>query len=79
MSRAKHAGPYSGKALTIRTVEGVPYRRFRVTFCMSDGRRRRWVRWSPGFPWITDEVCRELVETIGADNVKPHSCRIEAV
>lgn len=47
--------------MTLR--EGVTYFRFRVTFRTSDRRRRRWVRWSPGAPWIFDEVSRELEAT----------------
>lgn len=48
-------------ALTqVRHVEGVPYYPFEVRFRLADGRRRRWVRWSPGYPWVRGEITREL-------------------
>lgn len=61
------------------TIEGVPYYRYRVTFRLSSGARRRWVRWSPGFPWVFHEVGRELFERFGEQGVKPGSCSIDAV
>ncbi len=62
----------------VRYVEGVPYYRHRVRFTLADGRRRCWVRWSPGAHWVYEEVARELAGTFGIDGVKPHSCSIEA-
>lgn len=61
-----------------RYVEGVAYYRHRVRFTLADGRRRSWVRWSPGYPWIREEVGRELFETFGLSGIKPGSCTIEA-
>jgi hypothetical protein len=57
-------------------IEGVTYYRFRVTFRLADGRRRRWVRWSPGPPWVRDEVGRELYERFGLSGVRERSCSI---
>lgn len=54
-------------------VEGVPYQRFVVSFKLADGRRRRWVRWSPGWPWIGDEVARELEHRFEDDELPPGS------
>jgi hypothetical protein len=59
-------------------IEGVPYQRFRVTFRLTDGRRRRWMRWSPGWTWVYDSVARELYETFGDRSVRAGSLRIEA-
>lgn len=62
-----------------RFVEGVPYYRHRVRFTLADGRRRSWVRWSPGYPWIREEVARELHDTFGPNGIKAGStCTIEA-
>lgn len=66
------------KRPSVRYVEGVPYYRHRVRFQLADGRRRVWVRWSPGYPWIREEVGRELADRFGLDGVKLHSCTIEA-
>ena len=60
----------------MRVIEGVHYHRFIVRFVLADGRRRRWVRWSPGFPWVLDEVGRELDERFGMRGVKPGSATI---
>lgn len=57
-------------------IESVWYERFEVCFRLADGRRRRWVRWSPGFPWVYDEVGRELFETFGAAGVRERSATI---
>jgi len=59
-------------------IEGVRYYRFFVTFRLANGLRRRWVRWSPGAPWVYEEIGRELFETFGLDGIKPHSCRVRA-
>ncbi len=58
------------------TVEGVTYSRYRVRFRLADGRRRSWVRWSPGRPWVYEEVGRELLERFGQSGLKPYSCVI---
>ena len=60
------------------TIEGVPYYRFRVTFRLSDGTRRRWVRWSPGWTWVYGEVGRELLERFGETGIMANSCRVVA-
>ena len=57
-------------------VEGVPYYRHVVRFTLADGRRRRWVRWSPGAPWVTGEVLHELVDAFGRGAIKPGSVTI---
>jgi hypothetical protein len=57
-------------------IEGVPYHRHVVRFRLADGRRRRLVRWSPGAPWVYDEVGRELLERYGANGVRERSCTI---
>lgn len=59
------------------TLEGVPYYRFVARFRLADGRRRRIVRWSPGFPWVYDEIGRELLDRYGPEGVKAHSCTIQ--
>lgn len=60
-------------------IEGVRYGKFVVRFRLADGRRRRWIRWSPaGGQWVCGEVGRELADTFGVNGVKPHSCTIEA-
>lgn len=57
-------------------VEGVPYHRFVVRFALASGKRRRLVRWSPGFPWVREEVCRELIDRFGLSGIKRGSVRI---
>ena len=61
------------------TIEGVTYYKFRVTFRLADGSRRRWVRWSPGWNWVYGEVARELWSVFGDTGVKPHSCKVSAL
>jgi hypothetical protein len=68
----------SARRVAVRHVEGVPYHRFRVRFQLADGRRRSWVRWSPGSPWVYEEVGRELADRFGLEGIKPHSCTIDA-
>jgi hypothetical protein len=34
------------------------------------------VRWSPGPPWVRDEVGRELVERFGVEGIKAGSVSI---
>lgn len=58
-------------------IEGVPYRRYRVRYTLADGRRRRMLRWSPGFPWVRDEIGRELVDRFGLDGLRRGSVSIE--
>lgn len=77
MSATKRPG--LAKARFVRRgfeVEGVPYYPFRVCFTLADGRRRSWVRWSPGYTWIYDSVARELHDTFGFGGVKERSCTI---
>lgn len=59
-------------------IEGVPYYRYVVRFTLADGRRRRWVRWSPGPPWVYSEVGRELIERFGDNGVRKGSVSITA-
>jgi len=48
-------------------VEGVPWYRHVISFRLhGQSGTRRLVRWSPGAPWIYDEVARELVGRFGA-------------
>lgn len=37
------------------------------------GEGRRWVRWSPGFPWVYEEIGRELFERFGASGRRASS------
>lgn len=60
-------------------IEGVTYYRFRVRFRLADGRRRVWIRCSPGWNWVYDSVGRELVNTFGPTGVREKSCTIEAL
>lgn len=63
-----------------REIEGVRYWRFRVRFRLADGRVRVWTRWSPGFPWIREEIARELeARGLAPEDLKPHSCTIRQV
>ncbi len=60
-------------------VEGVRYQRFRIRYTLKPGGkndRRRMVRWSPGFPWVREEIARELVDRYGLDGIKPGSVTI---
>ncbi len=64
---------------TLRYVEGVPYQRYTVRFRLSDGRVRRWGRWSVATgQYVYAEVGRELADRFGIDGIKPHSCSIVA-
>jgi hypothetical protein len=60
----------------VRYVEGVPYYPFLVRFTLADGRKRRVVRWSPGDPWVRQEVARELVERFGVEGLQERSVTI---
>ncbi len=62
----------------VKWVEGVPYRRFTVRYRLASGERRRMVRWSPGFPWIREEVARELLSRFDLEDIKPGSVTIRA-
>lgn len=61
-----------------RYVENVPYYRFRIRYTLATGQRRRMFRWSPGFPWVRDEIGRELLERYTLDGIKPGSVTIES-
>lgn len=50
-------------------IDGVPYSRFRISFRLASGKRRRWIRWSVGQPWIDGEIARELEETFSCDEL----------
>lgn len=65
-----------GGSRSLVYIEGVRYVPFLVRYTLADGRRRRMVRWSPGFPWVRSEVGRELDERFGIENIKPHSVTI---
>jgi hypothetical protein len=59
-------------------IEGIPYYRFRVRFRLADGRRRSWIRWSPGWPWVREEFERELAARgIEPEDIRPRSATIE--
>jgi hypothetical protein len=60
----------------VAMVEGVPWYPHVVRFTLADGRRRRWVRWSPGHHWVYGEVARELQDRFGYSGVKERSCTI---
>lgn len=60
----------------IRMVEGVPYRRHRVRLRMTDGRRRAFVLWSPGAPWVRVEAARTAVDRFGFENIAPGSLTV---
>lgn len=62
-----------------RMIEGVPYYPFIVRFTVvSNGRKRQCMYrlWSPGEPWIREEIARKLDNI---DNVQPNSVRVEAL
>lgn len=60
-------------------IEGVHYHRYLVRYTLTDGKRRRMVHYSPGYPWVRSEVARRLDERVGIKNIKPHSVRIRNV
>lgn len=64
------------KSRRTRVIEGVTYRPFLVRYTLASGARRRMVRWSPGEPWVYDEVGRELLERFGLEGIKPNSVTI---
>ena len=56
----RHAA-FGGEAMTReRLFEGVPYHRYRVEFTTESGERCRLFHWSPGLPWLREEVTRML-------------------
>lgn len=57
-------------------IEGVRWFPFIVRFRLADGTRRRIVRWSPGFPWVRQEIARELIDRYGERGIKPRSVTI---
>jgi len=59
-----------------RYIEGVLYYRHIVRFTLSDGRRRRWIRWSPGGTFAYSEIGNELVDRFGEHGVKQNSATI---
>lgn len=65
--------------MPVTFIEGVPYFRFRVRYTLACGKRRRMTRLSPGFPWVREEVARELFERYGAESIKPGSVTIQQV
>lgn len=75
-TRAKALARAPGRVSVLYT-EGVPNYRHLISFRMANGRRVRWVRWSPGQPWIREELTRELVNRgITPEQLKPNSCVI---
>ncbi len=60
-------------------LEGVAYHRYRLRFQLADGRRRSWVRWSPGLDFARNEFARELEATFGIEGIKPGTLTIETL
>jgi hypothetical protein len=67
---------FDENGIKVLRIEGVPYYRHVMRFTLADGRQRRLVRWSPGHPWVHEEVGRELIDTYGEDGIRPGSCTI---
>jgi hypothetical protein len=64
MARDRKCGDcVMGDAVTalsrVRVIEGVAYTRFRVRW-REAGQRRQLTLWSPGRPWLEEEVARAL-------------------
>lgn len=57
-------------------VEGVPYTRYVIRYTLASGKRRRMTRWSPGYPWIREDVARELLSRYDLADIKPGSVTI---
>lgn len=57
--------------MSVRYVEGVPYRRYVARFKNAAGKRRQLTVWSPGRPWVGPEIARELEARIGTDEEVP--------
>lgn len=64
------------KPLHVRMIENVPWYPFAVRYRLADGRLRRRLHWSPGYPWVYDEVGRGLLDQYGEHGVMPGSCVI---
>jgi hypothetical protein len=64
------------KRARTKLIEGVPYRRYAIRYRLADGTRRRMVRWSPGFPWIREEIARELLSRYDLEDIAPGSVTI---
>lgn len=62
-----------------KMIENVPYYRFVVRYTLATGQRRRMVRWSPGAPWVYEEVGRELCDRFGLEGIKPGSVTINSL
>jgi hypothetical protein len=58
-------------------IEGVPYYPFIVTFRTTDGKRHKLTHWSPGYPWVRQEVARGLDDRFGISEIVPGSCAIQ--
>jgi len=63
----------------MKLIEGVAYYQFLVRYTLADGRRRRMVRWSPGAPWVYEEVGRELVDRFGVTGIRERSVTLTQV
>ena len=77
--RNQYREPKPRAPATPRIIEGVSYYRFRIRYTLTTGERRRMVRWSPGFPWIREEIGRELVERFGLEAIKAGSVTIQSL
>lgn len=65
--------------MPVKYIENVPYYRFRVRYTLASGQRRRMSRLSPGFPWVLDEIARELVDRFGLEGIKAGSVTVARV
>lgn len=63
-------------ATTTKFIEGVPYTPFLLRFRGADGKPKRRVLWSPGLPWLREEVSRYL---IAHDVPKGSTCTIRSL
>jgi hypothetical protein len=57
-------------------IEGIPYYRHLIRYTLATGERRSMIRWSPGAPWVREEVARELCDRFGIEGIKPGSVTI---
>jgi len=53
--------------------EGVPYYPFSVRYRTKGGKRKSLTIWSPGEPWVRDEIARYFEEHVGVENITPRS------
>jgi hypothetical protein len=65
--------------LRTRTYQGVSYSAFRVRFKLTTGDIKRWIRWSPGFPWIVEEITREIQDRFESGDILPRSLTIRKI